>query len=399
MSHLDGSIRGGQKPRATLGTIIYSKTFRTIATQVVMAVFVVMAGLFLYNNVVENLRAQSIATGFGFLEQDAQFDIGETPIAFNATDTYARAFLVGLLNTLRVSAAGILLATILGFSVGFARVSSNWLLSKVATGYVEIVRNIPVILQVIFWAVVLRNLPAARDAIDFGGFAFLTNRGLSFAVPATDPVHGPMIFACFAGIVLAVLGGYLARRHRENTGRYISMLWPSIGLIFGLPAMVWLLGGAPTDLSVPALKGFNFRGGVTISPEFTALLIGIALYASGFIAEIVRAGLQATPRGQIEAARSIGLRPRFVMRFVVLPQALRVIVPPLTSQYVSLIKNSSIAVVVGYPDLVNIGNTAMNQTGQAVEAIAVMMLVYLTVSLVTSTFMNVYNRLVAIKER
>lgn len=399
MSHLDSPIRGGQKPRATLGDILYSKTFRTVATQVVMAAVVVMAGLFLYGNVVDNLRAQSIATGFGFLGQDAQFDIGESPIAYDATDTYARAFLVGLLNTLRVSAAGIVLATILGFSVGFARVSSNWLLSKVATGYVEIVRNIPVILQVIFWAVVLRNLPAARDAIDFGGLAFLTNRGLSFAVPAPDPIHVPMMIACLAGIVLAIVGSYLARRHREKTGRYVSMLWPSVGLIVGLPAVVWVLGGAPTALSVPALKGFNFRGGMTISPEFTALLVGISLYASGFIAEIVRAGLQATPKGQLEAARSIGLRTRFVMRYVVLPQALRVIVPPLTSQYVSLIKNSSIAVVVGYPDLVNIGNTAMNQTGQAVEAIAVMMLVYLTISLVTSTFMNVYNRLVAIKER
>ncbi len=398
MSHLDESVHGG-RPRPTLGNILYSKTFRTIAAQAVMAVLVIMAGLYLYRNIIDNLNAQSIATGFGFLEQDAQFDIGETVIPYSATDTFGRAFLVGLLNTLTVSAAGIVLATILGFLVGFARVSSNWLLSKVATGYVEIVRNIPVILQVIFWAVVLRNLPNARDAIDLGGFVFLTNRGLSFPVPSADPVHEFMLLALAAGIILAIVGNRMARRHREKTGQYIDMLWPSVALVVGLPALVWLVGGAPTELSVPALKGFNFKGGATISPEFTALLVGISLYASGFIAEIVRAGLQATAKGQIEAARSIGLRPRFVMRYVVLPQALRVIVPPLTSQYVSLIKNSSIAVIVGYPDLVNIGNTVMNQTGQAVEAIAVMMLVYLTISLVTSTLMNFYNRLVAIKER
>lgn len=399
MSHLDESMQGGGRPRPTLGNFLYSKTFRTFAAQIVMAVIVLMAGLFLYRNIIDNLNAQNIATGFGFLEQDAQFDIGETAIRYDASDSYARAFLVGLLNTLIVSAAGIVLATVLGFAVGFARVSSNWLLSKVATGYVEIVRNIPVILQVIFWAVVLRNLPNARNAMDFYGLVFLTNRGLSFTVPSANPVHEIMGLAFAAGIVLAIIGSYLARRHREKTGKYIDMLWPSLGLIFGLPALVWLAGGAPTALSIPVLKGFNFKGGATISPEFTALLVGIALYASGFIAEIVRAGLQATPRGQVEAARSIGLKPRFVMRYVVLPQALRVIVPPLTSQYVSLMKNSSIAVIVGYPDLVNIGNTVMNQTGQAVEAIAVMMLVYLTISIFTSTLMNFYNRLVAIKER
>ncbi|SDF60461.1 amino acid ABC transporter membrane protein 1, PAAT family [Celeribacter baekdonensis] len=399
MTHIDGSDQRGAKPRQTLSTLLYSKSFRTAVTQVVMAAVVIFIGLFLYQNVVENLRAQNIATGFGFLEQTSQFDIGEKMITYSARDSYGRAFVVGLLNTLSVSAAGIFLATLIGFTVGISRISSNWLLSKVATGYVEIVRNIPVILQVIFWSVLLRNLPNARNAVEMYGVGFLTNRGLTFAVPATHPIHSTMGIALVAGIVLAILGSIWARRHRESTGTYVNMLWPSIGLIIGLPVLVWLFGGAPTAISYPVQKGFNFQGGVTISPEFTALLIGIALYASGFIAEIVRAGLQATPKGQIEAARSMGFRPWFVTRYVVLPQALRVIVPPLTSQYVSLIKNSSIAVVVGYPDLVNIGNTVMNQTGQAVEAIAVMMLVYLTISLITSTFMNFYNRLVAIKER
>lgn len=387
------------RPRRQLSNILYSKSFRTAVYQTLMAAAIVAIGLSLYQNVVDNLRQQNIATGFGFLGQVAQFDIGEKLIDYSARDTYGRALLVGLINTLTVSAAGIVLATILGFAVGISRVSSNWLLVKVATGYVEIVRNIPVILQVIFWAVVLRNLPNARNATDLFGIGYLTNRGLSFAVPAPDPIHAWMAGALLTGIVLAVAAGYWARRHREATGKYIDMLWPDVGLILGLPLLVWLIGGAPVEISFPERKGFNFAGGATITPEFTALLIGIALYASGFIAEIVRAGLQATPKGQVEAARAIGLRPRFVMRYVVLPQALRVIVPPLTSQYVSLIKNSSIAVVIGYPDLVNIGNTVMNQTGQAVEAIAVMMLVYLTISLVTSGFMNLYNRLVAIKER
>ena len=391
--------RGGKRPARNAKDILYSEGFRSTIYQVLLAAGVVFLGLYLYQNVVENLQRQNIATGFGFLGEVAQFQIGERLIDYSPRDTYGRALVVGLLNTLTVSAAGILLATVIGFSVGIARVSGNWLLQRIALGYVEIVRNIPVILQVIFWSAVIRNLPAPRQAVELFGFGFISNRGLSFAVPAADPAYFWMGIALLAGIVLTLIGARMARRHRERTGRYVDMLWPGLGLIFGLPLLVWLSFGAPHDLSLPVRKGFSFNGGATISPEFFALMLGISLYSSGFIAEIVRAGIQATPKGQIEAARSISLRPRFILRHVVLPQALRVIVPPLTSQYVSLIKNSSIAVVVGYPDLVNIGNTVMNQTGQAVEAIAVMMMVYLIISLVTSTFMNIYNRLVAIKER
>ncbi|WLS06000.1 amino acid ABC transporter permease [Shinella oryzae] len=379
--------------------LLYSEGFRAAAYQIALAAAVVFIGLFLYQNVVENLQRQNIATGFGFLKEVSQFEIGETLINYSARDTYARALLVGLLNTLSVSAAGIVLATIIGFSVGIARVSNNWPLQRIATGYVEIVRNVPVILQVIFWAAVTRNLPAPRQALDLWGLGFLSNRGMTFATPVADPAHGWMLLALVAGIVLAAVGDRWARRHREATGKHVDMLWPSVAVIIGLPLIVWLAFGAPHLISFPERKGFSFVGGYTISPEFVALMTGISLYASGFIAEIVRAGIEATPKGQVEAARSIALRPRFIMRYVVLPQALRVIVPPLTSQYVSLIKNSSIAVVVGYPDLVNIGNTVMNQTGQAVEAIAVMMTVYLIISVVTSLLMNTYNRLVAIKER
>ena len=391
--------RSGSPPARRLKDLVYSEAVRTVIYQAALAVGIALVGLYLYQNVVENLSRQNIATGFGFLDQVSQFEIGETLIDYSSRDSYGRALMVGLMNTLSVSAAGIVLATVLGFAVGIMRVSSNWLLQRIALVYVEIVRNIPVILQVIFWAAVIRNLPAPRQALDLWGLGFLSNRGLNVVVPAAHPAHGWMLAGLAVAIILAVAGAHLARKYREATGRHIDMLWPSVALVLGLPLLIWLAFGAPGDLSIPERKGFNFVGGATVSPEFVALMAGIALYSSGFIAEIVRAGIQATPRGQIEAARSIALRPRFVLRYVVLPQALRVIVPPLTSQYVSLIKNSSIAVVIGYPDLVNIGNTVMNQTGQAVEAIAVMMTVYLAVSLVTSLAMNFYNRLVAIKER
>lgn len=391
--------RGARPPARQLKDILYSESFRTVVYQIALAAAVALLGFYLYENVVENLGRQNIATGFGFLKEVSQFEIGETLISYSSRDTYGRALAVGLMNTLSVSAAGILLATVIGFSVGIMRVSSNWLLQRIALTYVEIVRNIPVILQVIFWAAVIRNLPAPRQALDLWGVGFLSNRGLTFLIPEADPAHVWMLAGLGAGLVAALIAGRMARRHREATGRYVDMLWPSVGMILGLPVLVWLAFGAPHALSFPERQGFNFAGGATISPEFVALMLGIALYSSGFIAEIVRAGIQATPRGQVEAARSIALRPRFILRYVVLPQALRVIVPPLTSQYVSLIKNSSIAVVIGYPDLVNIGNTVMNQTGQAVEAIAVMMVVYLIVSLITSVAMNFYNRLVAIKER
>lgn len=385
--------------RPSLTELIYSKGFRSALYQVLLALLVVAAGYYLYSNVTANLRSQNIATGFGFLGQVAQFQIGQTAIDYSPTDNYSRALLVGLVNTLFVSICGIVLATLVGFTVGISRVSGNWLLMKVATGYVEVVRNVPVVLQVIFFAVVLRNLPVVREAIDLFGFGMLSNRGLSIAVPVAHPVHGWMLAGLLGGIVLSVLFSMWARRRRDATGQHLETLWINLALILGIPLLVWLVGGAPTEMSFPALQGFRIAGGLTMSPEFAALLIGISTYSSGFIAEIVRAGIQATPKGQIEAANSIGLRPRFVMSHIILPQALRVIVPPLTSQYVNIMKNSSIAVVIGYPDLVSIGNTMMNQTGQAVEAIALMMLVYLTISLVTSGLMNLYNRAVAIKER
>ncbi|WLI77347.1 ABC transporter permease subunit [Kosakonia sp. H02] len=375
-----------------------SKTVRGWSYQLLLALLLIGFSYWLYSNVVDNLRAQRIATGFGFLQQSAQFAIGETLIEYTPRDTYARAVLVGLLNTLYVTLCGIVLATVLGFMVGIGRVSKNWLLAKVCVTYVELLRNVPVILQVIFWSVVIRNLPSPRGAIELPG-GFLTNRGLTFTVPAADSGWLWTLVALLVAFVLSALLSRLARRLRELHGKLLPVGRLRLALIIALPLLVWLVCGAPHALNHPELRGFNFKGGFTISPEFTALLLGIALYSSSFIAEIVRAGIQSVPKGQLEAARALSFSPWHVMRHVIIPQAMRVMVPPLASQYVSLAKNSSIAVVVGYPELANISNTLMNQTGQALEAIAIMMVVYLIISGTTSLLMNLFNRYVAIKER
>lgn len=376
-----------------------SKTVRGWSYQLLLGLLLISLSYWLYTNVVDNLRAQRIATGIDFLRYSAQFAIGETLIDYTPRDSYARAVLVGLLNTLYVAACGIVLATLLGFAIGIARVSKNWLLVKLASGYVELLRNVPVILQVIFWSVVIRNLPSPRAAIEMPGVGFLTNRGLTLTVPQA---HSGWLWSALALLIALILSGILsrvARHRREHQGHSLPVARLQAGLIVGLPLLVWLLSGAPHGLNRPELQGFNFKGGFTISPEFTALLLGIALYSSAFIAEIVRAGIQSVPKGQLEAARALSFSPWHQMRHIIIPQAMRVVVPPLASQYVSLAKNSSIAVVVGYPELANISNTLMNQTGQALEAIAIMMVVYLIISGCTSLLMNLFNRYVAIKER
>lgn len=386
-------------PRTGNTSIFNNLAFRGVAYQVLLAAGVVLVGWYLYANVNENLDRQGIATGFEFLEEAAGFDIGESLIPFDSSQSYGRIFVAGILNTLHVAVVGIVVATILGVTMGIARVSRNWLISKLASAYVEVCRNVPVVLHVIFWASIIRNLPPPRQAFaPFTGI-FITNRGVIFPTPVENAIYPWVGVAAIVGIIGAIVLTRWARNKREQTGRYIPTFWPGLGIILGLPLLVWLFAGAPLVWDIPALKGFNFRGGSSLTPEFVALLIGITVYTAAFIAEIVRAGIQAISHGQVEAARSLGLRPGLVMRLVVLPQALRVIVPPTTSQYLSLTKNSSLGVLIGYPDLVNVGNTTLNQTGQAVEAISVMMVVYLLISLSISTFMNIYNRVVAIKER
>lgn len=373
---------------------------RALSYQILVVGGVILLIAYLAGNVIENREARGIAGGFGFLEREAGFAINDTLIAYSPSDTYGTAFLVGVLNTLRVAALGIILATILGTIIGIARLSSNYLVATLSSWYVEVTRNVPLLLQLFIWASVLRSsMPAPRDAFEpIPGF-FISNRGVKIPVPEANPVWDWMLLAAAIGILAAWIFGRWAKRQQDETGKQLPTFWIGLGFVIGLPFLTWLIGGAPTAMDVPELRGFNFRGGTTMTPEFFALLLGLTIYTAGFIAEIVRSGILAVSYGQTEAAASLGLRPGLTLRLVVLPQALRVIIPPTTSQYLNLTKNSSLAVGIGYFDMVNIGNTTMNQTGQAVEAIAMFMAVYLTISLSISLFMNWYNRKIALVER
>ena len=387
-------------PRPTRPAPWRDPRVRAIVAQVLFIAAVVAVGWFLVHNTLVNLRRQNIASGFGFMDREAAFGIGESLIDYSPADTYFRAFLVGLTNTLYVSALGIVLATILGTVIGLARLSGNWLVAKLAQIYVETFRNIPLALQLLFWWGLLREAaPAPRLAWQILPDVFVSNRGIVFPVPAADPVFAWMALAAVLGIAATWAAFRWARARQARTGAQFPTGWVGLALILGLPAAVFFAAGAPLRLDVPALRGFNFSGGSGVSPEFAALLIGLVIYTASFIAEIVRAGVLAVNWGQSEAAMALGLTPGQRMRLVVLPQALRVIVPPMTSEYLSLTKNSSLAVIIGFPDLVNIANTAMNQTGQAVEGIALIMAVYLAISLLISLFMNLYNRAVALVER
>ncbi|WP_135467669.1 amino acid ABC transporter permease [Crenalkalicoccus roseus] len=353
----------------------------------------------LWSNTVHNLEVRRIATGFGFLSREAGLPIAESLIEYSPTDTYFRALLVGLLNTLKVAVVGIVLATILGTLIGIARLSRNWLLAKLAGIYVEVIRDLPLLLQLLFWYVVLQNLPGPRQALTPVEGIYLSNRGLKLPALVWEAAHGWALLAFLAGIVGTWLYRRWARARQMQDGQP-RRVWPvALLLMAGLPVAVWWALGAPWVVDWPVLRGFNFRGGTTITPEYFALLLGLVLYTAGFIAEIVRAGILAVPQGQWEAAEALGLRPAQVLNRVVLPQALRVIVPPMTSQYLNLTKNSSLAVAIGYQDIVSIANTTLNQTGQAIEGIAIIMLVYLTISLSISLFMNWYNARIALVER
>jgi general L-amino acid transport system permease protein len=373
---------------------------RAVVYQVLLVGGVIAVGAYLVHNTLVNLERQGIATGFGFLNREAAFEIGESLIPYTPADTYGRALLVGLLNTLCVAGIGIVLATILGTIIGIARLSTNWLISKLASLYVETVRNIPVLLQLIVWWDILRvSAPGPREAWQPVPDVFISNRGVIYPVPIYDPVHLWVGAALVLGIVVSVFVTRWARARQMATGRQFPVLKTNAALIIGLPLLVFVIGGMPLELDKPELRGFNFSGGHVVSPEFVALLIGLVVYTGAFIAEIVRAGILAVSWGQTEAAMALGLRRGLALRLVVLPQALRVIVPPMTSQYLNLTKNSSLAVAIGFPDLQSIANTTMNQTGQAIEGIALSMAVYLTISLLISLFMNWYNRFVRLVER
>jgi general L-amino acid transport system permease protein len=373
---------------------------RAILFQLITLCMVGLLAYYLISNTIHNLKRQNIATGFGFLDKESSFEIGESLIRYSAASSYGRALIVGALNTLYVSSIGIVITVILGTFIGVARLSTNWLLSKLAAIYIEVFQDIPVLLQLFFWyAIFYETLPSPRQALNPLPGVFICNRGVAFAVPKADPAHGYMAIAFLAGCVLVYLIRRWAKKRRDKTGQLFPVFRASLAILVGFPLVTWWLAGAPTAMSTPKLVGFNFTGGKNFSPEFMALLLGLVLYTAAFVAEVVRAGIQSVSKGQTEAALSLGLRPPMVLNLVILPQALRVIIPPLTSQMLNLTKNSTLAVAIGYPDFVSVANTTINQTGQAIEGVALIMVLYLIFSLLTSAIMNWYNKKSALVER
>jgi len=385
--------------RGRIGSFVSDPRLRGIAVQLTLVLFVAWLGWSFFENARQNLAAQKIASGFGFLSETAGFGLSQSLIPYAESSTYGRAFVVGLLNTLLVAAIGIVIATVIGFTVGIARLSSNILLARLAGAYVETLRNLPLLFQILFWYLaVLGTLPGPRESEPLFGAFYATNRGLLaprlLLEEGSGVIFAALAIALAAGIALAVW----SRRRAARTGARFPWMTLSLALIVGLPAAAFFTAGMPISLELPELRGFNFVGGLRVNPEFLALLFALSTYTAAFIAEIVRAGFLAVPRGQLEAAGSLGLRRRETLRFVLAPQAMRLIVPPLTSQYLNLTKNSSLAAAIGYPDFFYVfAGTTLNQTGQAIEIIAVTMAVYLVISLVTSLFMNWYNRAVALK--
>ncbi|SEG82664.1 amino acid ABC transporter permease [Marinobacterium lutimaris] len=355
---------------------------------------------FIVSNTLNNLEQRGITTGFDFLSQEAGFGIPLSLVEYTEASSYGRTFIVGLLNTVLVSVLGIIAATILGFILGVARLSDNWLISRLSALYIEIFRNIPLLLQIFFWYfAVLRALPSPRDSIEFLG-SFLNIRGLSMPAPVTEPGFNLVWIALAVGIVGTFVMTKWAHKRQDATGKIFPVGWTSLGLIIGLPLLVFLLSGAPMTLDYPELRGFNFRGGMTIIPEFVALWLALTIYTAAFIAETVRGGILSVPHGQLEAASALGLPKTRTLRLIVIPQAMRVIIPPLTNQYLNLTKNSSLATAIGYPDLVSVfAGTTLNQTGQAIEVISMTMAVYLSLSVLTSIFMNWYNKRKSLIER
>ncbi|HAS6202781.1 amino acid ABC transporter permease [Vibrio vulnificus] len=381
--------------------LLYNPTFRSVVFQVIAILALVFFFYTIVNNALTNLNARGIATGFDFLSQEAGFGIGLTLIEYDETFSYGRTFVIGLLNTALVSFLGIILATVLGFVIGIARLSSNWLVSRFAAIYIEIFRNIPLLLQIFFWYfAVLQALPSPRQSISLGEAIFLNVRGLFFPKPVFEAGSAFIFAALFAGIIATIFIGVWARNKQKLTGQQTPMGRIALALIVGLPALVYFVAGMPVSAEYPALKGFNYQGGISIIPELAALLVALSIYTAAFIAEIVRSGINAVSHGQTEAAMSLGLPRTRTLKLIIIPQALRIIIPPLTSQYLNLTKNSSLAMAIGYPDLVSVfAGTTLNQTGQAIEIIAMTMGVYLTLSLVTSALMNIYNKKVALVER
>jgi general L-amino acid transport system permease protein len=380
---------------------LYDPKTRALIFQIALLVGVVAFFVEIALNTAANLKAQNITTGFGFLGKPSGFDISQTLIPYSSTSTYGDVFWVGLTNTLLVAVLGIVLATVLGFVIGLGRLSSNWLVAKLATVYVELVRNVPLLLQLLAWYfTLLIALPAPQTDFRLPLGIAVDNRGLYLPAPVWEPGLGAVLCALVAGIAAAVAIGEWAKYKRLQTGEQVPAFWYGAAAIVVPPLLMFFALGMPLSFEVPKLGPYNFEGGIALLPELLALLLGLTLYTAAFIAEIVRSGIEAVPRGQKEAARALGLRPWQVQRLVVIPQAMRVIIPPLTNQYLNLTKNSSLAVAIGYPDLVSVfAGTVLNQTNQAVEVILITMGVYLAISLATALAMNWFNARMALVER
>lgn len=382
-------------------SIINDSFARAVFYQLLTAAILVGGIWYLVSNTIENMSQRGMAAGFDFLDYTAGFNIVFTLIPYREGDSYLRVFQVGVANTLLVSAIGIVLATVIGLLMGLARLSSNWLIRTLARWYVEVLRNTPLLLQIIAWYFGFFNLlPVPRQSIDWGGAFFLNNRGFYFPAPLPEDGFGWTGVALGLGVVAAVAIHRWARRRLDETGQAFPSLAVGAALIVLLPVAAFLLTGTPLAWDIPELRGFNFRGGLSVPPTFCALIVALSIYTSCFIAEIVRAGIQSVSHGQTEAARALGVKPSRTMRFVILPQALRVIIPPLISQYLNLTKNSSLAIAIGFPDLVSVWmNTSLNQSGRAIPIVAMTMAFYCAVSLTVSLVMNVYNRRVQLTER
>jgi len=386
---------------SSFSKFIFNRNVQGTFYQAITLILVILAIFYIVQNTAENMVARGLASGFHFLGVESQFDIGMTLIDYSPTSSYFDAFIVGLLNTLLVAGIGIFFATIIGFAFGIMRLSSNWLVAKIAEAYIEIIRNIPLLLQIFFWYfAVLRALPKPKQSIEFMDSIFLNNRGLFVPDPYFSEGSSIVFNLFWLTIAISIFLFIWAKRRQNRTGLTFPAFYVSLAMIVGVFFTALAATGFPISFEIPELKGFNYRGGMRLIPELVALTFALSMYTAAFIAEVVRAGILAVSKGQTEAARSVGLKEGLVLRLIIIPQALRVIVPPLTNQFLNLTKNSSLAAAIAYPDLVLVfAGTALMQTGQAIEIIGMVMGVYLFLSLFTSVIMNLFNRIMKVGER
>lgn len=401
-TYSSAKTRGSAGQRSQFSRLVNDPKARGLVAQALVGSLILLAGYYLVSQTIYNMEKRGLTGGFDFLWSTAGFDIGFHLIDYRPTSHFDRVFVVGVINTLFVSFFAIIFATLLGFVMGIARLSKNWLIAQIAAVYVEILRNVPLLLQILVWyGGVFTLLPPPREAITFGFGTFILNNR-AFQTPS--PIAGDLLWiagaALLAGIVVTIVIVRQARIRQARTGDAPSWIWKAVGLVVVLPLLVFFATGAPLSWELPALKGFNYQGGYAVPPPFMALLLALSIYTSAFIAEVVRAGIQSVDKGQTEAAHSLGLPANRTLRLVIIPQAMRAIIPPLISQYLNVVKNSSLGVAIAYPDLVAVWmQTSLNQAGRAIEIVATTMLFYMTVSLTISALLNVYNRRVQLKER